>query len=954
MKLEARMAKFIKDEEKNQQDRKFHYRDIIFLENPEDYPDLILGKENPQKLFVSQSHFRGKEKSTAFYVPVFKIVDLEAGEDPRDFSIHYTSKKEAEETSLHYDEKHQIFFDMPKLSWNKDYEKYVYSNSLEKAVFGSVNAGVFYLNVYKGNSKLPVNRDYYKVCILPSSLPFSKYKEMIDDILHIRKELIIEQTAAKQSIQVAWEHTLEEMERVMDEIEHPLLQINKHPKVKLTETYEKVPIRSIKKFNAKTVMNLLLNQGNIQSTSVRPSESTDIYENQMIQHALTELKKYVEAFKTYYQKKLINEEAEMRKIAEQLPKRYGMDSLVKLERVIQTFHLNTSKQYLFQSMVKTLQTDSEPEEDTVEVKVHISVNHEYRCSMNFMNGKLITTFSNNILHHDGTYSFDYKSNRQRLTYSIAGDPQPIEIFGRRTELELQTADLSQHLFLYNHLKNMKKPAVITLHAVVKKNSYNDDDPLRGGRVKKPNSNEYYHNLYSYPLQIVELKGINGQATPAFEQPELQMKEYFTINGIFPLKDEVLEEINSLKKKTSNRKQQVQRFNTSNHQVERLLTKINRYLQLSLFDRVRPRNSNWRLTQIFINDKHYARVWKQLRNLDKTYEFTTDFQEEDLLVKKTDQLYEYWIFIVLIRQLTETGWKIIGNTTFKNLVNQFLSDNWTGQAAVLEEMTVQLEHPGKQYTAVTEDGRVDEESSCFIEKIKMTVYFNKYIGKKRPDYAFKLDVFLNQSGDKTQQTKWFYLDAKYRNYGDQGGVSAWYHDVNSVAINKYINFYNENNQPTNGSFIIHPDADRKYTYYGGYMNESMTKHLDDIKGQSDRNPCHQFGSFACTPGHTEHLKLFIRMMLEYHFASANTPFICFRCGSSDTRIMPKFIRSDNDNKKYHITCSHCDDFWVRTHCNSHGHMLIKHLHENYHKEEFDNYPWFVKCPACDVTDETIHE
>lgn len=948
MKLEALMVKFIPDMEKIQSDGQFHYCEIVFLEHPEQYPELILGMENPQKTFVGQSHFRGKEMSSLFYVMVFKIIDLDEGEDPAQFRVQYTPKKESEETVLEFDKKHQIFFDKPKPKWNSKDKKWEITNSLDRAVFGAVNAGVFYLNVYKDNSKTPVNQDLYKVCILPSSLPFAKYKEMINEILNIRRELIMEQGSSKQSIQAAWKFALDDIENVVNKIEGPLFRISKQPKVKLQESYVKVPIRSIKKYNAKTMMNLLLSQGNMTSLSSQATESTDIYENSMIYFALTELKRYVENFRSYLHNKFLKKNNEINEQMEQFLNRYGMASITQLESMVRNFYYGDTKQIFFKSMIKTLNPLTNDDEETIEVEVQLSINNSLEYKMSFMNGKLISSYEGQGPPNPA-YPLDFKFNGRNLSYSMVhGNKHHIMIRGRKATLKLQTADLKQHDFLYDCLSRINQPTVIRLHAVVLKNSYNDDDPLRGGRVKKPSTGEYYPNLYEYPLTIVQLKGINGVKVIGHLESE-RIMALFSQNGTFPMREETLEQIKSIKLRKQKSSDQLSDLNSPGKQVDQIIEKINRFLQLPVFNGVHLRSDYWRLTQIFINDQHYSILWKHLRSLDKKYEFTTDFDDADLVVKKTDQLYEYWLLIVLIKQLTESGWRIVGNMTFKSLIQQFLQNQKPSLSANIEGITIELEHEGKTSLMLDQFNQVDIEGSVFIKKIEMKVYFNEYLGGKRPDYAFIVTVHLDKNGKGKSLSRWFYLDAKYRNYLDQGGMPIWYSDLNQYAIDKYINYYLQKGHPSHASFLVHPDMNSRFSYYGGYLNESMKKELHPINdGYDDRNPRHIFGSFGCIPGQTNHLKTFIRMLLEYHFIQVNTPFICFECGSTDTIIHQKPTKKDNT--KYHITCRSCGDFWVRTHCDTHGHKLVKHLFENYHKEEYSEYPWYVKCPVCNLVDE----
>ncbi|WP_433745188.1 hypothetical protein [Falsibacillus pallidus] len=949
MKLKALMAKIIPDMEKIQSDGEFHYSEIVFLEHPEQYPELVLGIENPHKTFVGQSHFRGKEKSVIFYGMVFKIIDLNEDENTGQFRIQYTPKKESKETVLAFDKKYEVFFDKPKPKWNRKDKKWEITNSLDRAAIGVVNTGVFYLNVYKGDSKTSVNQDFYKVCILPSSLSFAVYREMINEILNIQKELIMEEGTSKQSIQAAWKFALKDIEEVVNKIEGPLLHINKKPKVKLQESYVKVPIRNIRKYNSKTMLNLLFNQGNSKSLSTQLTESNDIYENRMIYFSLMHLKSYVETFRSYIRDKLLRKNREINEQMNQLLNRYRVDSITQLERLVRNFYYGNTRQTFYQNMIKNLHPYNNEDEETIEVEVQLSINNSLDYKMSFINGRLVSEYEGQVPPNPA-FPLDYKFNGRNLYYSLVHrNNKPIMIKGRKGSLKLLTHDLNQHDFLYNCLNGIKQPTVIRIHAVVLKNTYHDNDPLRGGRIKIPATGEYYPNLYEYPLRIVKLKGINGVRISGHMESGEIIENLFSQHGTFPMREETLEQIKSTKLKKHNSLEQLKDLNSHEEIVDCILKRIDRFLHLPVFKVIPFNKEQWRLTQIFISDQHYSLIWKLLRGLDKKYEFTADFDDSDLVVKKTDQLYEYWILIVLLKQLTDTNWKIVGGETFKNLIQRFLQKQKPSLPANIEGVTIELEHEGKTSFMLDQINQIDLEGSVYIEKIVLKIYFNELIGGKRPDYAFEVNVKLVKNGKSTSLSKWFYLDAKYRNYDNQGGLPIWYSDLNQYAIEKYCNHYLQKGQPSHASFLVHPDMNTKYFYYGGYLNESMKKALKPIHdGNDDRNPRHTFGSFGCIPGQTIQLKTFIRMLLEYHFIQANTPFICFECGSNDTIIRQKPTRMDNT--KYHITCRSCGDFWVRTHCDIHGHKLVKHLYANYHKEEYSTYPWYVKCPVCNLVDE----
>lgn len=945
MKVKALMAKFVLDDEQIQnQNGKFIYKDVVFLENLEQYPELVVGVENQHKTFVTQSHFRGQERETGFYVLVFQLIELADDEDPRDFQIKYSPKKEVLEKALYYDEKRQIFFDQPKLKKDKD-KNWSYSNSLDKAAFGSVSAGVFFFNVFRKGSMTPVSPNFYKACILPSSLSFEKYQEMLNDILDIRRELIMEHNSSKQSIQLRWKHTLVDIKKAIERVQNPMLRINQQPKTKIEETFIKIPVRNIKKFNSKTVNNLLLNEGNVKSVSSQPTESNDIYENQMIHFSLSELKRYLENSDAYIYKEGIQKKLEIDDQVKQLVEQYGVHNLADLKEIISDSSTNPFfKLNYCRNMFENLESKNR-EEETVEVIFRFAkYSQNFTPKMSFINQQIMTTISGSQYDNiNCLFPLDFMYHNQRLQYHIINeDRKLITIKGRKVDLKLITADFQQHVFLLYKLFELNNQNVIKIHAVVKKNSFKDDDPLRGKQVKKRNG-EYYSDIFEYPIEIVELKSINDIEIPKLINRS-DFEYWFDKYGVLEFKEEIYKQINSLSIKQSQIDIQIKEIKACNEEVVKLIEILDGYLQLPFLSKVTKKKNRWKLTQIFTNDKNYSALWKSLRELDKKYEFTSDFKENDFIVKKTDELYEYWILIQILKNFHETGWKTANEHTLKSVIDKFLNNSKKEKDKIgnLEGIQIKMEHAGKKYINLKY-----MSESIFIERIELIIHFNQYVAGKKPDYAFEVTVFIGEGLQQTKITKWFYLDAKYRNYQQQGSF-GWFYDINTVAIDKYLNYFHEHNQPSHASFLIHPDVDKRYQFFGGYLNNKMKQDFHKVNRFFDLNPRQSFGSISCIPGQIRSLKVFIKMMMEYHFVEQKTPFICWECGSTDTNIQHKIIPG-SQRLKFHISCHSCGEFWVRTHCDSNAHKLIKHFNYNYHKEEFEHYPWYVKCPVCDFAD-----
>lgn len=359
---------------------------------------------------------------------------------------------------------------------------------------------------------------------------------------------------------------------------------------------------------------------------------------------------------------------------------------------------------------------------------------------------------------------------------------------------------------------------------------------------------------------------------------------------------------------------------SNNYVEEITKELDKLISLDLFKGVSKRKSPWRLTQIFINDSNYSKLYRLLRGLDRKLEFSFDFNSVDIIQKKADRLYEYWLLIKILYILTvEQQWVLEGGKDIPTLIKSILKDK---ESYELENEKFNLIHAGPRGKGI----------------IKMDIYYNKkFDNGKVPDFAFNISVY-DESDLKAE--KWFFLDAKYRNYEEMHDYH-WFYDINTTAIRKYINDFEDTNIQVTASFIVHTDSREKYVYFGGFFDRYLA---DGFTEWADDNPGHRFGSFYFLPNKSHHFLTFTKLMLEYHFVEQDLWKICWECGSLDTEIISK--DTSGGYEKYHIKCKDCSSFWVRTHCRKCWKKLVKHAMNNYHKETKEGDPWYVKCPVCD--------
>lgn len=915
MRLKAMMVKLIPDEEVILASKKFASKDAVFL-SAEKYPwKLKMGIESVDQCFITASHMNVDHDF--YYIPAFQLIELEDGDTSKNYILKCFPKKGTESTILYYDERYDIFYDFPavKLEKNKDKTKgaWHYCNDLGKASVGSINAGVFYLNVYDAGTEEKINVKPYKMIVIPSSMSMQQYEDMVNDLLNIKRELIIEKdNRGKQSLQLSWQHSLEEFKAVVAAIAEPLRRINQDPKTTLRKEYGKISPKNIKKFDSRILVDLVVYPGKDRCVASIVHESNDTYENQILLYKLSSLESYLNNFSDYIEKQLISDkqknDAEIQKILDL----YGVDSLDSMYRILE--HKDMANFYdLMQNRHQNVEAD---DEKTIEVEIAIIKNSEdFQFSMYFAGGKLHSKYLGKWIDDpQKRYSLDY----ERGTYIIINDdgPSEVQIRGRRASVELVSSDEHQHLQLYCAMHSVGVRN-ICLRAKVKITGYDPDDLLRGKPVFS------YPNLYDYDLKVINIISINGAGVGDSIKNETQnLKKIYIYRGYILNRTEIMKQIYMLRIKQQRINEELTKHRSYNTEAIAILTDELRILmRLDFFKNVTLRANKWKLTQIFSNHKHYKKLYKLLNSLDKKFQFSDSVNTKDVIHKKADKLYEYWILVKILYLLTrQQQWQLQGGESIVSLISRILKDN---KSCEIEDSTFTLTHQG------VESG-----------KIIMELIFNRECHGLTPDFAFHVTV-TNGKGE-VKKSNWYYLDAKYKNY-DSMGSQWWYYDINKVAIKKYINHFVNTDEAATASFIIHTDEQEKYVYFGGYFDKDLCEHFTDY---TDDNPKHRFGSFSFLPDHTENFMIFMKLIIEYHFMDEELWRICWDCGSSDTSI-PNDKRTIGGNKKYHITCNNCSSFWVRNHCEKNtDHKLVKHATKNYHKEELTGDPWYVKCPVCD--------
>lgn len=182
-------------------------------------------------LWTIYTHYKVNNK---YYQLVFKP-ELNDNENINDFIVSFASNKK--NNILRYIENLGVFVDTPKFYSNRRVEEK--NNIFDTAGYVSLE-----IENIKSNTK-----EIIPIRILPSSIDYEDYIEMIEDLISIREDLVITDDG-KVGIGKRWELKRNNYINCIDNIYNHLIQINNNPSSKLTVESKKVSYNKIKKGKA--------------------------------------------------------------------------------------------------------------------------------------------------------------------------------------------------------------------------------------------------------------------------------------------------------------------------------------------------------------------------------------------------------------------------------------------------------------------------------------------------------------------------------------------------------------------------------------------------------------------------------------------------------------------------------------------------------------------------------
>lgn len=891
--------------------QRYKVKDISHIE----YLDEKLFKEGTHlgsSLWTIYTHYSVAGK---FYQLAFKI-KTENNESIENFILRFKSYSSGKEEKyiLRYLPDEDIFIDSSQYFLAKKIET--------KNIFDT--AGFIVLEVENINNN---TKEDIPIRVLPSSISYDDYIEMINDLISIREDIVISD-GSKVGIGNHWEIRKDNYNNCIDNIYKHIIEIDKNPKGKLSMENIKMPYNKIKNIKSKTIIEKSIYPYKDKYITTVGNENLNIYENQIIKYSLVKIKEKIEKYKNEFEKNIKYNKQYLDDIKNEIECIWNSKVEHKedeLEKHVREVEEDISDILKNLSSSDKLELKDINERIYLNFKLGINIDENSIKKIYLKYNKETKEFTLDLATNKKSYNkdldkFDYDLMNRNLQYKYLGQNEIYTgRFGknRRIKFTFTSKNINKIKFLYDSLTNINNK-VLDLVIVVKRNNYTNENPLLPINYYSDNGFE------DFTIQCEDLRLINNIKPPYYT--ENQIKEFVKISMANLNLENVYEKLGFIKSLESDFKK-IDSLKYNFYKVKSLdetLEKIEKLLNLQFMKDIKVQKDTLKPTQIFINDFSYNKVFIQLKKLNKKVRFLDNISPNMYFLKSTADIYENWCLYKIVNILiNDLGWKLNNKDSVLKDINNLLNHNGKYNKPCVK---IELEHKIKNNEIITLD---------LIYEGKIYYDENKY---KTPDFQF---IFKSRSiGEKR-----VYLDAKYRNYKEQG-IDTFFKDINHVSIGKYYIPFIDTVNKSQVSFIVHSDKDKKFECFGGnhiiedYKIKEVTAYNQSLDDATENN--HRFGAFYLLPSYSFNINKFLRMILEYHLGMYD---MCWSCGEVDD-ITKKDETTAGGYPKYHYKCNKCDEFWVKNHCRTpNQHKLIKHKN-NYHTINKDKKdPWYVTCPIC---------
>lgn len=905
---------------------------------------------NENKPFITKNHFRDKWERDC--VPAFKLIPETSEENINEFVIFYGVD---ENIIREFRKIGDLFIDMPDVAYLEgDYFwKIKYKNEPTTGTLGFVHPGYTKILLKRNENGTLCDYDHERMLlVLPSSVSIEQLEVMIKEIMYIRRELIsldaryIEKAKAffglenEENLNFNWELQLKWIKNCLAQIEPYLRMINGLPRKNLKKIKQEKSYQQIRKITPTIIEQYIKNSSRKKYLIEANKSSLDIYEHRLLKCKLLELKKFVESQNA--QNKLNAEEEEIaivNKMAQLADKDYSYTSGLKFEDIKikwKKYSGNILNRFKF-----------------AENRFGEEFDEKFLKHKNLSNSILTTTNSAEIimeLRHIEFIRMSILDNKLQFVYSCDNDYKNKELSVWYFCNTKEERHLIERLIIFSE----DSCALLAIYEELIKVIEKQNGTSKNLTTVKLEGISYYHEKYrtltldKINHMVINCKDCilsNNEESATQKLRKVYIEERIGAN--YSLIDVVANRNNiiGIESKFKDNKKLLNQ--NVEYYLDYVVKKIDELLKLPLFENVKPGLLQpWRMTQIFTNDHRYHQIYRRLYLLDKICDFSFSEHGEKILHDKVDRLYEYWVLAKLLEKLIiHQKWVTAdGNSDVSKIFNNIFSKD--RKNAGLQKVC--LKHVGEShYNSLTLELYYDTQLKLSIgDLIKRYKHNSETL---RPDFLFRV------KNGRTYEEKIFVLDVKYRKYDEMKGDCWISQDLNNVCVTKYL-IRPERDLGVDQiatSFIVHSDMTYgnetnntnkylgKYVSFNGFANQIIGIPL--IEGK-DGSKC-QIGSFYLTPyvkneynQSNDNLTTYFEMMFEYFMGEWKT---CWNCGSHSVKV--KTLLTIGGYKKYYMTCTKCNAFWVNNH-DTCGVPIIKHL-INYHIEEKYGDTWHLKCPSC---------
>ncbi|PFA47893.1 hypothetical protein CN391_25835 [Bacillus anthracis] len=880
-----------------------------------------IAPENDQE-WVIPNHYRNQNESIMRQIGI-RFVDK--GRHVKAISIK--SPDEMFSNSYVYHSEENIWFEPTRFSTKKRKHYYLYET--DSILTGITNAGTAKLRCDEDGQA----RDFAIIHFVPSSLSIEDYEDMIADLYRIHEDFVRDdRNVAKVAIKS--NKVVMELQEQLRKLTSAIKQINVSPHATLKLYTTKKKPQNSGRFDLRMEIEQYINPGkpNYRSRELKPVVAT--FENKLIKQMLEDLIHYAtvkgsdQTMTKVLLRNVLNErEAHFRKSDLEIQRLLGS---VEMVEDLNTYNRVHSK--LMRDIQPYLEEERQIRED-VKAKANFISSPNGQIPSTYveltlaMNG--LFTESNSYYHHqsDEGMTAQLKYDRRETQLKVQSYIVPTQFdqpkipnshFGT---LQLISGHAQSHIRFYKafceeaQLKSVDEAKMIHICGFVR------PQPNGVDAVATPIPNSIYRN-YSFNFVHISSIRVDGNEITvpagkndllAFLDKELPVKMHGAEQSepaFMRLKQ--LEQLQIFTKQKENIHSDAEKYDELREAAQALL-ELPLFSSLVLKERlpVKP-------TQMFMHNPSYRVAWQALQQIKHELSASLFVQQHQRQIStgKVEQIFEVWTLYKIIHILTkEMGWKIDGYKDITSCLDQYMMEGST-QGLQNFSAILRWEH-------------------CQVE-----LYYEPKIhltprGYLTPDFVLKFKMH-----DRTMGL--VILDAKYRNYESQG-TGKWKEDVVDIAIKKYGHMHPIEPKwqvPILASCILHSDvvisenAEDKYNPYHVMYNEAL------FKADLCNEEAHKYGSIYMVPSMTHVFKNWFRLIMEYHLGEYK---VCWYCGEAK-EVHERQLLTQAGYPKYYYTCKSCNEFWVKVHCRSNHHKLIKHMN-NYHLQVESRRKWYVVCPSC---------